>query len=66
LFELSPRAQGQTAWTEQVLFSFTGPNGAGPDGALIADGAGNLYGTTYEGGANSVGAVFELSPPRLR
>jgi uncharacterized repeat protein (TIGR03803 family) len=29
---------------------------------LIFDGAGNLYGTTYYGGAFNVGSVFELSP----
>jgi uncharacterized repeat protein (TIGR03803 family) len=30
---------------------------------LIADKAGNLYGTAVGGGAYSVGVVFELSPP---
>jgi uncharacterized repeat protein (TIGR03803 family) len=63
VFELSPPVAGQTAWPETVLFSFHGPDGAHPYGALIADGAGNLYGTTNQGGANNVGAVFELSPP---
>jgi uncharacterized repeat protein (TIGR03803 family) len=63
VFELSPPAAGKTAWTETVLQSFNGTDGAGPEGGLIADGAGNLYGTTTGGGANSVGVVFELSPP---
>ena len=51
-------------WTETVLhdFSLNGPDGAFPYGSLIFDAAGNLYGTTYEAGASSVGAVFELTP----
>jgi uncharacterized repeat protein (TIGR03803 family) len=63
VFELSPPAQGQTAWTETVLFSFAGSNGSQPHAGVIADGAGNLYGTTYIGGSNNTGVVFELSPP---
>jgi uncharacterized repeat protein (TIGR03803 family) len=63
VYELSPPAQGQTAWTETVLHTFTGTNGARPLAALIADGAGNLYGTTIGGGANSDGVVYKLSPP---
>jgi uncharacterized repeat protein (TIGR03803 family) len=59
-----PEAQAQS---ERVLYSFAGPasGGSGADGALpvaplIADGAGNLFGTTYQGGANGCGTVFEL------
>jgi len=41
-----------TSGTEMVLHSFTGsPDGAIPDAGLILDAAGNLYGTTSEGGA---------------
>jgi uncharacterized repeat protein (TIGR03803 family) len=35
--------------------------GDGPEGALIVDGAGNLYGTTVAGGTGGGGTVFELS-----
>jgi uncharacterized repeat protein (TIGR03803 family) len=63
VFELTRTLAGQTAWTETVLHLFDGADGANPNGALIADSAGNLYGTTNQGGANNVGAVFELSPP---
>jgi len=62
-FELSPPATGQITWTETVLVYFDGANGFAPMGSLIADGAGNLYGTTQSGGANSAGVAFELSPP---
>jgi len=45
-----------------ILYSFTGgADGANPIGALVRDASGNLYGTTNAGGANGVGAVFELS-----
>jgi len=47
---------------ETVLHNFAGaPDGAQPFGGfLIRDGKGNLYGSTYWGGANGGGAVFEL------
>lgn len=50
---------------EQVLYDFNilNKNGATPYGALITDGAGNLYGTASEGGpSNHTGTVFEFSP----
>jgi uncharacterized repeat protein (TIGR03803 family) len=63
VFELSPPKKGGTAWTEKVLWSFTGGNdGGNPTDALILDSAGNLYGTATEGGTGVVGTVFELSP----
>jgi len=60
IFELSPVASGK--WSFTVLHEFTGENGQTPDGALILDGHGNLYGTTEAGGSGHVGTVFELSP----
>jgi len=59
VFELKPGAQGK--WSEKVLHSFNRKDGAGP-GGLIFDRSGNLYGTTYAGGAHNAGAVYELSP----
>jgi uncharacterized repeat protein (TIGR03803 family) len=63
VFELSPRPEG--LWTEKVLYNFCSisdcPDGSYP-GSLIADSAGNLYGTTYYGGTEHGGTVFELSP----
>jgi hypothetical protein len=54
-------------WTEQILFQFTGVEGAYPGGGVILDTAGNLYGTLYEAGPNpcSCGAIYELSPPAV-
>ena len=44
--------------------SFTGVLGdnCGPDGQLVMDGAGNLYGTMYCDGQFGFGSVFELTP----
>jgi len=44
-----------------VLYTFLGPqDGAHPHAGLILDAAGNLYGTTYNGGAFGDGTVFKL------
>jgi uncharacterized repeat protein (TIGR03803 family) len=62
VFELSPAAGG--GWTEKILYSFlsNGRDGNTPLSALVFDSDGNLYGTTYNGGAYNYGTVFELSP----
>ena len=49
VFELSPQQGG--GWTEKVLHSFgNGNDGSDPFAGLVFDSAGNLYGTTTEGG----------------
>lgn len=49
--------------TEKVLHTFTGGSDGGePFAGLILDRKGNLYGTTFYGGANNDGVVFELAP----
>jgi uncharacterized repeat protein (TIGR03803 family) len=48
--------------TEIGLHSFTGSDGAQPRAGLLRDAAGNLYGTTTEGGANGKGVVFKIVP----
>ena len=51
-----------TAGNETVLYSFAGtPDGAYPQSALTTDNAGNLYGTTTEGGTSNYGTVFKLT-----
>jgi uncharacterized repeat protein (TIGR03803 family) len=67
-FELRLTSGGQ--WRERVLYAFKGgKDGIRPQGNLIFDSAGNLYGTTEWGGTGSCstvgcGTVFELSPTR--
>jgi uncharacterized repeat protein (TIGR03803 family) len=53
---------GQTmqAQTLTVLHTFAGPDGLFPYSGVTMDGAGNLYGTTYGGGASHLGTVYEL------
>jgi uncharacterized repeat protein (TIGR03803 family) len=61
VFRLKPNSDG--TWTESVLHSFSGADGAAPVGGLVFD-AGNLYGTTANGGAyeGESGVVFRLKP----
>jgi len=63
VFELSPGKKG-AAWTFTLLHAFGSQSGDGirPFGTLILDKEGNLYGTTYAGGANAEGAVFKVTP----
>ncbi len=62
VFELSPGSGG--VWTEQLLYSFeSGSTGNRPQGGLVFDTKGNLYGTTVNGGTGDLGVVYELSPP---
>lgn len=69
IFELTPTTKGR--WTEKLLYSFKGgDDGRAPESTLIFDSAGNLYGTTVDGGTGrncstrqaGCGVVFELSP----
>ncbi len=60
VFELTPRGGGE--WDFKTIYSFRGqPDGSFPYGALLFDASGNIYGTTYYGGANNIGAVYKLS-----
>lgn len=58
VFRLSPNG------TETILHSFgpTATDALVPTPGLVLDGAGNLYGTTVQGGTNVSGTVFKLSP----
>ncbi|HZP22511.1 MAG TPA: choice-of-anchor tandem repeat GloVer-containing protein [Terriglobales bacterium] len=74
VFNLQPGARvcqnTSCSWTETVLHSFAaGADGWQPTlGNLVFDGAGNIYGTTMDGGSNGCyggfgcGVVFKLAP----
>jgi uncharacterized repeat protein (TIGR03803 family) len=51
----------ETNGVETVLYTFTGgADGGGPYAGVISDPAGNLYGTTFAGGASGQGVVYKL------
>ncbi|MEY2429377.1 MAG: hypothetical protein QOJ40_2262 [Verrucomicrobiota bacterium] len=52
----------QSAVSLSTLVSFNSTNGAIPSGALIQAGDGSFYGTTFSGGANGAGTVFQMTP----
>jgi uncharacterized repeat protein (TIGR03803 family) len=69
VYELSPQQDG--TWTETVLYAFCSVSGCTDgqepgSGPLVRDSAGNIYGTTYFGGASrncsgaGCGAVFKI------
>ena len=74
VFELTPPLPRIHGWLYAVLHAFAGgSDGVYPEGGLIADSEGNLYGTTQGGGGSNDGTVFELTgtgslpppPPRI-
>jgi uncharacterized repeat protein (TIGR03803 family) len=62
VFELVAPVGTSKVYKEKVLWSFNGTDGSGPVSSLILDSAGNLYGTTANGGSNDYGVVFEVTP----
>jgi len=64
LFQLTPPAVAGGAWTETVLYSFTGGRaGTSPFGGLVFGKGGALFGTTSGGGGpNGQGTVFGIAP----
>jgi len=67
IFEAQPPAAAcKTAicyWNETVLHSFMVSDGEYPYyGNVTFDQAGNMYGTTFAGGASDCGVVWELAP----
>ena len=59
VFELVP--VGDAHWTYNVAYRFNNKDGSDPDAPPILDAAGNLFGTTYVGGTEGNGTVFELT-----
>ena len=69
VFKLSPNSHG--GWTQSTIYAFncSGSDGCVPQGDLVFDSQGNLFGTTSSGAGgncgmfnNGCGAVFELTP----
>jgi len=63
VYQLTPQRDG--SWAENVLYSFGAVGSGGgdnPDGGLLMDASGNLYGVTELGGTNDRGTAFELTP----
>ncbi len=77
VFQLTPPATPGGAWTETMIYSFTGINGDGayPSASVVIGKNGVLYGTTQYGGSatsgspcsyygvSGCGTVFQLTPP---
>ena len=77
VFEISPPKQKGGTWTQKVLHDFPGTasgkqdgDGAEPNGGLVLDSKGTIYGTSYYGGNGAAvcgsigcGTVFSLTPP---
>jgi hypothetical protein len=65
VFELSPLVQG---WSETILYAFpqylydAGYSSAG----VTFDSAGNLYGTSQNGGTSYKGTAFKIMPPAVQ
>jgi len=51
------------SWTYNVIYAFQGDDdGDGPNGGVVIDASGNLYGTTAAGGRDRFGTIFKLTP----
>lgn len=62
VYKLTPKKKGY--WASKILYAFEGAkggDGANPLASIVLDAAGNIYGTTSNGGAFSAGTVFELA-----
>jgi uncharacterized repeat protein (TIGR03803 family) len=60
IYRLAPKPKNK--WKYTVLHTFSGNDGCFPEGNLVLDKNGNLYGGTVLGGANGNGVIFELTP----
>jgi uncharacterized repeat protein (TIGR03803 family) len=63
IFSLSPPTTPGGAWTEKVIWSFSGASDY-PAGIIIGE-DGVLYGTSCNGGSHGYGSVFSLTPPSV-
>jgi hypothetical protein len=68
VFSLTPPAGGKGKWTHAVLHAFSNSEGDEPEGSLISDATGDLYGVDLLGGGATAcslgcGTVFRLAAP---
>jgi uncharacterized repeat protein (TIGR03803 family) len=64
VFSLTPPSSPGGAWTQAVLYEFTGgSDGFDPDPGLVVGPGGVLYGMASAGGSFDWGDVFSLAPP---
>ncbi len=61
VFELSPSG-GSYTFTDLHDFSLGSDDGGFPDGGVIRDASGNLYGTAVDGGTYGGGIIFQITP----
>jgi len=64
-YELSPAQNLNGTWNMTRQYVFNGPpDGRWPEGPLVFDQAGNLYGSTLGGGNSDLGTVYRLTVAR--
>jgi uncharacterized repeat protein (TIGR03803 family) len=62
VFKLTPLDAAQATYAF-AGYSFSGSDGANPQGGVFVDGGGAVYGTTSAGGTSGQGTAFKLTPP---
>jgi len=66
IYSIRPPAQAPASvifdWSSSILYSFSGTDGSYPQGELTFDQAGNIYGTTVNGGSAGWGLIYRLAP----
>jgi len=62
VFKLAPPSKRTARWTETLLYSFVGGDGASPHAGVVLGADGALYATARWGGASNNGTVVKLTP----
>ena len=60
VFTLAPAVGG--GWTETIVYSFSGGADGEDPNPPVWDAAGNMFGTTYEGGTYGRGTAYKIVP----
>ena len=59
IFKMTPSSNG---WSFITLHTFSGTDGEFPQGPIVIDRSGNLYGTTIKGGSYGLGTIWKITP----